>query len=25
MMLSFAHAAALRLQLHLDPACHYEI
>jgi hypothetical protein len=25
MMLSFARAAALRLQLRLDPACHYKI
>ena len=25
MMLAFAHAAALRLQLHLDPSCSFEI
>jgi hypothetical protein len=25
MMLTFARAAALRLQLHLDPACGFEI
>jgi len=25
MMLSFARAAALRLQLHLDPACGFEV